>query len=128
MPQNFEKAKIIFSPKIIVSAVRVLCRIYTVPGPQTRKMERGKIPNAAAFTPGGATPRFWTPTTPPTNCWPEAPGGGGGGGHWRGELGGGGLGGAWGGGVREGRLGGGLWEGRWGGGGTGSPYLPLPSL
>ena len=29
---------------------------------------------------GGATPRFWTPTTPPTNCWPEAPPGGGGGG------------------------------------------------
>ena len=28
---------------------------------------------------GGATPRFWTPTTPPTNCWPEAPWGGGGG-------------------------------------------------
>ena len=35
---------------------------------------------------GGATPRFWTPTTPPTNCWPEAPWGGGGG------LGGGGSG------------------------------------
>ena len=32
------------------------------------------------YTPGGATPRFWTPTTPPTNCWPEAPWGGGGGG------------------------------------------------
>ena len=34
---------------------------------------------------GGATPRFWTPTTPPTNCWPEAPWGGGGGGRgsWR---------------------------------------------
>ena len=30
-------------------------------------------------TPGGATPRFWTPTTPPTNCRPEAPWGGGGG-------------------------------------------------
>ena len=30
--------------------------------------------------PGGATPRFWTPTTPPTNCRPEAPWGGGGGG------------------------------------------------
>ena len=29
---------------------------------------------------GGATPRFWTPTTPPTNCRPEAPWGGGGGG------------------------------------------------
>ena len=27
---------------------------------------------------GGAIPRFWTPTTPPTNCWPEAPEGGGG--------------------------------------------------
>ena len=30
---------------------------------------------------GGATPRFWTPTTPPTDCWPEAPWGGGGGGE-----------------------------------------------
>ena len=28
----------------------------------------------------GATPWFRTPTTPPTNCWPEAPGGGGDGG------------------------------------------------
>ena len=62
---------------------------------------------------GGATPRFWTPTTPPTNCWPEAPGGGGGGGgHWRGGFkegqiwGGVGIGGA-GGGLQEGRLGGG---------------------
>ena len=49
---------------------------------------------------------------PPTNCWPEAPWGGGG--------------------LREGRLGGGSrWGdlGCWGGGeGTGSPYLPLPSL
>ena len=30
---------------------------------------------------GGATPQFWTPTTPPpppTNYWPEAPGEGGG--------------------------------------------------
>ena len=39
---------------------------------------------------GGATPQFWTPTTPPTNCWPEAPwgggGGGGGGGHLRGGF------------------------------------------
>ena len=75
--------------------------------------------------PGGATPRFWTPTTPPTNCWPEAPWGGGGGGaleggfregQWGGRsrrgLGGGG-------GLREGRLGGGgLREGRLGGGGV----------
>ena len=29
---------------------------------------------------GGATPRLWTPTTSPTNCWPEAWGGGIGGG------------------------------------------------
>ena len=59
---------------------------------------------------GGATPRFWTPTTPPTNCWPEAPWGGLGrgigGGVQGGQLGGG-LGGAWGGG--SGRVG-------WGGG------------
>ena len=45
--------------------------------------------------PGGATPRFCTPTTPPTNCWPEAPwgegggGGIGGGGSGRGNCGGG---------------------------------------
>ena len=61
--------------------------------------------------PGGATPRFGTPTTPPpppTNCWPEAPWGGGG--HWRG-----GLGGAMGGGLRQGRGGGGLRECRSGG-------------
>ena len=32
---------------------------------------------------GQATPRFWMPTTPPTNRWPEAPFGGGGGGSWR---------------------------------------------
>ena len=49
---------------------------------------------------GGVTPRFWTPTTPPTNCRPKAPLGGGGGG---GGLGGGG----------SGR--GGFWEGRPGG-------------
>ena len=50
------------------------------------------------------------------------------GGFREGRIGGGGLGGAWGGGVREGRLGGGG-SGRVGGeGGTGSPYLPLPSL
>ena len=106
---------------------------------------------------GGATPRFWTPTTPPTNCWPEAPwggGGGGGGGHLRGgfregEWGGGyrrGWGGggggsgrvSWGGGgggpsgaIRGGGGGGGpggaIWGVGGGGGGTGSPYLPLPS-
>ena len=74
---------------------------------------------------GGATPQFWTPTTPPTNCWPEAPWGG----HWRGGSGRGGGGGGgsrrgWGGGgggggLREGRLGGGSrWgeSGWWGGG------------
>ena len=59
---------------------------------------------------GEATPRFWTPTTPPTNCWPEAPCGGG-------RGGGGGGGGALEGGVMEGEWGGGgLWEGRLGGG------------
>ena len=42
---------------------------------------------------GGGTPRFWTPTTPSTNCWPE-----GGGGSGRGFF--------LGGGVREGRFGG----------------------
>ena len=97
-------------------------------------------------TRGGATPWFWTPTTPPTNCWPEAPWGGGGGGHLRGGFREGewgrGYRRGWGGGLREGRWGGGSkwgysgwWWGDlgcWGGGGaeggTGSPYLPLPSL
>ena len=55
-------------------------------------------------SPGGATPRFWTPTTRPTNCWPEAPWGGGGGG------------GSEGGGFREGEWGGGI--GGAGGGGS----------
>ena len=102
---------------------------------------------------GGATPRFWTPTTPPTNCWPEAPWGGGGGGGLEGGFRegrmGGGLGGAGGGGLREGWWGGGVPSGAiWGGGGGGGvqvgrfgvlggggerggtpyPYLPLPSL
>ena len=70
---------------------------------------------------------------PPTNCWPGAPFWGGGGGGGGGGIGGGGLGGAMGGGgLREGRFGGGgsRWGNLrcWGGGGTGSPYLPLPSL
>ena len=30
----------------------------------------------SGYHPGGATPRFWKPTTPPTNCRPEALGGG----------------------------------------------------
>ena len=60
---------------------------------------------------GGATPRFWTPTTPPTNCWPEAPLGGWGGG---GASEGGGSGRAKGGGYRRG--GGGAPGGSVGGG------------
>ena len=60
-------------------------------------------------TPGGVA--FWTPTTPPTDYWPESPWGGGGGGIGggvrQGRMGGG-LGGAWGGGaLREGQFGGG---------------------
>ena len=87
---------------------------------------------------GGATPRFWTPTTPQTNCWPEAPWGGGRGGG----IGGGGSGrGEWGGGSRRGGApgesvgGGGGPSGaiRGGGGGGGSRWgrehrLPLPPL
>ena len=83
---------------------------------------------------GGGTPRFWTPTTPPT----KAPRGGGlgrggsgramGGGVWGGFAGGGGSG-------RVG-LGGGGQGGRFGGdmpprpsiGPSQTPYLPLPSL
>ena len=57
---------------------------------------------------GGGTPRFWTPTTPPTNCWPEATwGGGGSGGGVQGGANGGRLGGAWGGGAPGGSVGGG---------------------
>ena len=91
-----------------------------------------------ALLPGGATHRFWTPTTPPTNCWPEAPWGGGGGGGGggiggggggsrRGD-GGGGIGGAMGGGIREGRLGEGVQVGRFGVLGGGGHRIPLPPL
>ena len=38
------------------------------------------FPDPRPHPTGGATPRSWTPTTPPTNCWPKAPRGGGGGG------------------------------------------------
>ena len=51
--------------------------------------------SASRSATGGATTRFWTPTTRPTNCRPEAPVWGGGGGGWEG--------------------GGGFWEGRRGG-------------
>ena len=54
---------------------------------------------------GGPSPRFCTRLPPPNRNGPKAPRGGGGGG-----------------------IGGGFREGRWGGGGTGSRYLPLPSL
>ena len=50
-----------------------------------------------ATCPGGATPRFWTPTTPPQLTVGRRPLGGGGGG---------GGGGAWEGGFKEGRMGG----------------------
>ena len=54
------------------------------PGMVTREPSRVVVlvgetdPAGVAYTRGGATPRFWTPTTPPTECWPEAPGEGGG--------------------------------------------------
>ena len=90
-------------------------------------------------------PSSWRPqprsSPPPTNCWPEAPGGGGLGGVLGGAMGGVGLNGPFfGGGVPGGSVGGlgGIQVGRFGGGGhapkakrwsiTGSPYLPLPSL
>ena len=84
------------------------------------------------YLPEGATLRFWTPTKPPTNCWPEAPWGGRGGaleggGGGGGALEGGSRRGDGGGGLREGRLGGGVQVGRFGvlgGGGR----LPLPPL
>ena len=65
-----------------------------------RKTILGNYPGGGG---GGATPRFWTPTTPPTKCWLEAPGGG------------------------EGRFG----EGRrvqLGAFGTGAPLTPIGSL
>ena len=65
----------------------------TLGNPKGGHMIRLQLP----LTTGGPTPRFWTPTTPPTNCWLEAPGGGGDGG-------------------------GGVLEGRWGGGGSGEAF------
>ena len=56
---------------------------------------------------GGGGAQLWTPTTPRTNCWPEAPWGGGGGGALEG-------------GVQGGRMGGGYRRGL-GGGGGGAP-------
>ena len=90
---------------------------------------------------GGATHRFWTPTTPPTNCWPEAPWGGGdlrggfregegGGGYRRGWRGGGAPGGSVGGGVQVGQfgvVGGGVQVGRFGVLGGGGAQAPLTS-
>ena len=83
-------------------------------------------------TTGGATPRFWTPTTPPTNCWLEAPWGGGGalegggsgranGGGYRRAGGGGAPGGSVGeGGSKWGNLASNCWpKAPWGGGGGG---------
>ena len=67
------------------------------------RSKREKIPGGGG---GGATPRFRTPTTPPTNCWPEAP--------W------GGLGGGIGGGVQVGAIGGGGVKEGLGGGCSGS--------
>ena len=37
----------------------------------------GRGAGRGAGGPGGATPRFWMPTTPPTNCWRGPLGGGG---------------------------------------------------
>ena len=79
---------------------------------------------------GGATPRFWTPTTPPTNCWPEAPWGGASEGVFREGEWGGGIRGA-GGGAPGGSVGGGGPSGAIrgvGGGGGGGHRLPLPPL
>ena len=84
----------------------------------------GRYPWKSPPPRGGATPRFRTPTTPPTKGWPEAPKGGeGGGGHLRrgfreGEWGGGYRRG-WGGGSGRVGWGGGSKGGSWGGGGGG---------
>ena len=93
-------------------------------GPQ---MTQGWVPTELH---GGASPRFCTRLPPPpSRSGPKAPWGGGGGGG--GGIGGGVQGGAMGGGVQGGAMGvGSRWGnlGWWGGGGTGSRYLPLPSL
>ena len=46
--------------------------------PIRKQKEEKKERKSWPHTTGGATPRFWTPTSPPTNCWPETPWGGGG--------------------------------------------------
>ena len=118
--------------------------LYSSHHPTSFKQNTTCVRHAGTPGGGGATPRFWTPTTPPTKCWPEAPWGGGGGrgggggGGGGGGIGGGGLGrGELGGGVSRRGLGGGSGRVGWGRGGsgkvggeggTGSPYLPLPSL
>ena len=70
----------------------LLGRVTTSKGPNTRTQ---------LVSPGGLAPRVWTPTTPHTNCWPEAPLGGEGGLVGVGSGRGNGVGG----GVHEGRLG-----------------------
>ena len=44
-------------------------------GPEAPANQQARIDS----TGHGGGGRFWTPTTPPTDCWPEAPWGGGGG-------------------------------------------------
>ena len=84
--------------KLQKMSFRILVGIYchNIPTHSPQSGYHGVTEVAETTNPGGggATPRFWTPTTPPTNCWPEAPCGGGGGGLREGRLGGGGLGGA----------------------------------
>ena len=81
------------------------------------------VVNCRARGGGGATPRFWGATPPPTNCWPE-------GGVLGGAMGGGGLEGfcPGGGGSPGGLVGGG--GSRWGNWGGTCPQgqAPLPPL
>ena len=64
-----------------------------------------RLHNTPTATGGGGDPSVLDANYPPTNCWPEAPGGGCEGGVQGGRMGGG-IGKAGGRGVREGRLGG----------------------
>ena len=61
--------------------------LYEHPAVQSGRRTTGCVTrcSAKAFLTitGGPTPRVWTQTGPPTNCWPQTPWGGGGGGRGR---------------------------------------------
>ena len=57
------------------------CTVHGLFGGRSRGRDAPTADGMFGAHTGGATPRSWTPTTPPTNCWPKAPRGGGG--SWR---------------------------------------------